>query len=66
MQTKIKNSPTYPSAGRVQSIALKLVFEREKLIKSFVSTKYKVISAKLENNLIAIFYLKNGKFKNNT
>ncbi len=66
MQTKIKNSPTYPSAGRVQSIALKLVFEREKLIKSFVSTKYKVISAKLENNLVAIFYLKNGKFKNNT
>ncbi|BAP39587.1 type I DNA topoisomerase [Metamycoplasma canadense] len=67
MQQKIKNAPTYPSAGRVQSIALKLVCDREKEIENFNPILYSKINVNLENNLNASLYLKQNKdFDDNT
>ncbi|VEU66231.1 DNA topoisomerase 1 [Mesomycoplasma conjunctivae] len=40
LNTKIKNAPTNPSAGRVQSVALKLVVDREKEIQAFIPYQY--------------------------
>src|SRR5690606_10593478 len=54
------------SAGRVQSVAVKLIIEREKEIKSFVPEEYWSISAKfsLEGELFdAKFYGVDGKKK---
>ncbi|MBR2044287.1 MAG: type I DNA topoisomerase [Clostridia bacterium] len=46
------------SAGRVQSVALKLVVDREREIESFVSEEYWTIDAKLfkQRNILAKFY----------
>ncbi|WP_174813141.1 type I DNA topoisomerase [Mycoplasma sp. 1654_15] len=45
LAAKIKNTPITPSAGRVQSVALKLVIDREKEINAFVPYHYFTISA---------------------
>ena len=53
------------SAGRVQSVATKIIVEREEEIKAFVPSEYWTISAKLKTaknrNFVASFYGKNGK-----
>ena len=53
------------SAGRVQSVATKIIVEREEEIKAFVPSEYWTISAKLKTaknrNFIASYYGKNGK-----
>ncbi|WP_412031323.1 type I DNA topoisomerase [Metamycoplasma buccale] len=56
MKRKVKNSPTNPSAGRVQSIALKLVCDKENEIEAFIPIKYSKIDAQLQENYIANFY----------
>lgn len=48
-----KTGKNWLSAGRVQTVALRLIVEREKEIKQFVSEKYWVIEAIFENNLRA-------------
>ncbi|WP_170149954.1 type I DNA topoisomerase [Mycoplasma struthionis] len=64
VKNKIKNSPVKPSAGRVQSIALKLVVDKEKEIEKFVPILYSKIDAKLVNGLEAsFFYKKNQDFE---
>ncbi|QJR44040.1 type I DNA topoisomerase [Mycoplasma miroungirhinis] len=65
MKQTTKNQPTNPSAGRVQSIALKLVCDREKEIENFKPIQYETISAEIENNVTAQLYLKPSVFKNN-
>lgn len=54
--SKVKNSPAKASAGRVQSIALKLVIDREKEISAFIPFKYDNIVAKLKNGLECQYY----------
>ncbi|AZZ65488.1 type I DNA topoisomerase [Metamycoplasma phocicerebrale] len=67
MKQKVKNTPTNPSAGRVQSIALKLVCDREKEIEEFNPIIYSKIFADLGNELKASLYLKDSKdFEDNT
>ncbi|WP_374847119.1 type I DNA topoisomerase [Metamycoplasma salivarium] len=61
MKEKIKNAPTIPSAGRVQSIALKLVCDREKLIQNFIPVLYSKIEASLSDGPIAVFYYPENK-----
>lgn len=48
--SKITNAPANASAGRVQSIALKLIIDREKEIENFIPIKYSTIDAKLANS----------------
>ncbi|BAH69613.1 hypothetical protein MBIO_0348 [Mycoplasmopsis fermentans PG18] len=57
MQKKISNSPRTPSAGRVQSIALKLVVDREDEINAFVPRGYHKVEAKLNETLSASIYI---------
>lgn len=61
---KIKNGL---SAGRVQSVALKLIIDREKEIQSFIETEYWTIEAthRKEKDFISKFYAfsENGKEK---
>ena len=61
MKEKIKNAPTIPSAGRVQSIALKLVCDREKLIQNFIPVLYSKIEASLIDDSVAVFYYPENK-----
>ena len=63
MRSKIKNYPISPSAGRVQSIALKIVIDKEKEIEKFVPIEYKTVSAKINEEVIAL--LDNGNYHNN-
>lgn len=56
MRNKVENTPTNPSAGRVQSIALELVVEREKEIEAFVPTEYYSLEAKILNNFTATYF----------
>ncbi|UUM19589.1 MULTISPECIES: type I DNA topoisomerase [unclassified Mycoplasma] len=51
MKNKIFNSPTNPSAGRVQSIALKLVVDREREIESFIPEYYSKLRAFFADNV---------------
>lgn len=53
MRKKINNTPMSPSAGRVQSIALKLVVERERLIDAFVPVQYVTAAAKINEEVSA-------------
>ncbi|SYV97742.1 DNA topoisomerase 1, partial [Mycoplasmopsis edwardii] len=56
MKLKFKNAPGIPTAGRVQSIALKLVVDREREIQAFVPEKYFKLNAKLVNNETLAYY----------
>ncbi|QSF13430.1 type I DNA topoisomerase [Mycoplasma sp. Mirounga ES2805-ORL] len=59
MKQKLSNSPTNPSAGRVQSIALKLIVDREKEIEAFVPVGYNKLEAVINNNISANIYFEN-------
>ncbi|MDZ7293520.1 type I DNA topoisomerase [Mycoplasmopsis pulmonis] len=61
MKHKFSNIPSAPSAGRVQSIALKLVIEREKLVENFVAQKYFNIIANLDQDYQALLYLEENQ-----
>ncbi|SJZ51767.1 type I DNA topoisomerase [Mycoplasmopsis verecunda] len=56
MRTKLKQAPGTPTAGRVQSIALKLIVDRENEIRAFVPEKYATLGAKLKNNEVLAYY----------
>ncbi|WP_416373956.1 DNA topoisomerase [Mycoplasmopsis felis] len=56
IKTKFKNSPGLPTAGRVQSIALKLVVDREKEINAFIPQQYFKLSAKLKDPTLAYYF----------
>lgn len=56
MKNKLSNSPTNPSAGRVQSIALKLVIDRERIIQAFIPEQYSKLTAILAQNKLEAFY----------
>jgi len=45
-----------PSAGRVQSVALKIICERQKEIEAFIPEKYYSITAELNNGLLLEAY----------
>ncbi|QJG67030.1 type I DNA topoisomerase [Mycoplasma phocoenae] len=66
IKNTVKNSPVVPSAGRVQSIALKLVCDREKEIEEYIPTKYEIIEAIIENDIVAQCYLKPSVMEKNT
>ena len=61
MRRKIYNSPVSPSAGRVQSIALKLVNERELQIEAFVPIQYKNVDAIISDDVKASLYFPEKK-----
>lgn len=56
MRSKIENTPTNPSAGRVQSIALELVVQREQEIDAFKPVEYYTLDAKILKNFVASYY----------
>ncbi|WLP85324.1 type I DNA topoisomerase [Mycoplasma seminis] len=56
MRVKLKQTPGVPTAGRVQSIALKLIVDRENEIRAFVPEKYATLSAKLLGNEVLANY----------
>lgn len=64
MIKKMSNYPEKPTAGRVQSIALKLVVDREKEIREFQPVLYSTIEAKINENISAIYYNTNSEFEN--
>lgn len=65
MTRKMSNYPTRPTAGRVQSIALKLVVDRENEIKSFKPILYSTINAIINKDIKATFYdNENKEFEN--
>ncbi|WP_025755476.1 type I DNA topoisomerase [Mycoplasmopsis cricetuli] len=57
LKNKIYNSPTTPSAGRVQSIALKLIIDREQEIEKFVPEKYSKLTAIFQNQSYQANYI---------
>lgn len=64
MAKKMSNYPVKPTAGRVQSIALKLVSDREKEIRNFVPIKYSTIEAQINDEIVAIYYNREGIYDN--
>ncbi|MGX9394954.1 type I DNA topoisomerase [Mycoplasma sp. 1781] len=67
MMQKVKNAPTNPSAGRVQSIALKLVCDREHEIETFDPIIYSKIEAIIDNDVnIPLYLKKDKKYEDNT
>ena len=64
MSKKMANYPTRPTAGRVQSIALKLVVDREREIRQFVPIQYATISAQITGDLEANYYNPAAEFEN--
>lgn len=64
MAKKMTNYPERPTAGRVQSIALKLVVDRENEIRAFVPVKYATIFAKINDEIQATYYNPNNSFEN--
>ncbi|MHA3839438.1 type I DNA topoisomerase [Mycoplasma sp. HF14] len=56
MRTKLKQAPGTPTAGRVQSIALKLIVDRENEIRAFVPEKYATLSADFGNDNFATYF----------
>ena len=63
LRRKIYGAPTSPSAGRVQSIALKLVIEKEKLIDAFVPVKYFQAQALIKDDYQAELYIEDSREK---
>ena len=61
MRRKVSNSPVSPSAGRVQSIALKLVVEREREIEAFVPVHYFTTDAIINEDVMANLYFPENK-----
>ena len=61
LRKKISNSPMKPSAGRVQSIALKFIIEKEKKIEAFVPYKYFKVQGLINENIVANLYNKDKK-----
>src|ERR1700690_4136645 len=51
------------SAGRVQTVALRLIVERERLIKAFIPREYWTIHARLQAAELPIFQAKLSKYK---
>ncbi|WGI36982.1 type I DNA topoisomerase [Mesomycoplasma lagogenitalium] len=66
LNSKIVNSPVQPSAGRVQSVALKLVIDRETEIENFIPVQYFTIEALSKDKLIFNYFNKDKKFHNNS
>lgn len=64
MIKKMANYPEKPTAGRVQSIALKLVVDKEKEIKNFIPIQYATISAQINDEITASYYNPQGSFEN--
>ncbi|BAP01011.1 DNA topoisomerase I [Mycoplasmopsis californica HAZ160_1] len=56
IKQKLSNSPTNPSAGRVQSIALKLIVDREAEIEAFIPRDYHKAIALINQNVKAIYF----------
>lgn len=63
LKSKIKNSTTKISGGRVQSVALLLIVEREREIRAFVPVEYFTVGAKIQEDVIA--ELNNGNYEGN-
>ncbi|MBN3534753.1 type I DNA topoisomerase [Mycoplasma procyoni] len=62
---KISNAPIQPSAGRVQSVALKLVIDREDEILAFIPKIYYTLEA-IHNKKVSFSYYNNeDKFEGN-
>ena len=61
MRKKVFNSPVSPSAGRVQSIALKLVVEREREIEAFVPVHYFTVDGVVNEDTLASLHFPNNK-----
>ncbi len=64
MAKKMSNYPTRPTAGRVQSIALKLIVEREAEIDAFVPVEYFNLDAKISEEVMAKYYNPNSEQDN--
>ncbi|MFV8469928.1 type I DNA topoisomerase [Mycoplasma sp. Sp48II] len=56
MRTKLKQAPGTPTAGRVQSIALKLIVDRENEIRAFIPEKYATLGAKIGKDNFAYYF----------
>lgn len=61
MRRKVTNTTSSPSAGRVQSIALKLVVEREREIEAFIPVQYITVDALISKDVEASLYFPNQK-----
>ncbi|MCP4336903.1 MAG: type I DNA topoisomerase [Mycoplasma sp.] len=61
---KLSDYPIRPTAGRVQSIALKLIVEREVKIDAFIPIKYFNLEAKISEDVIAKYYNPNSEQDN--
>ncbi|AAT27568.1 type I DNA topoisomerase [[Mycoplasma] mobile] len=59
MASKLSNYPTKPTAGRVQSIGLKLIIDRENEIKAFEPEKYHTLEAKISEDVVAEYFNSN-------
>lgn len=65
--SKIGNSPSTVSAGRVQSIGLKLVVDRDKEINEFKPVPYSIINANINDEMIANWFDENNQeFENSS
>lgn len=63
LRKKIKNNENKLSSGRVQTIFLKIVIDREDEILNFVPIKYSLIEAKINNETKAKYFSNNSKFE---
>ncbi len=64
MSQKMSNYPTRPTAGRVQSIALKLIVDREVEIDAFIPVEYFNVDAIINDEVTAKYYNPNSEEKN--
>ncbi len=64
MAQKMSNYPTRPTAGRVQSIALKLIVDKEVEIDAFVPVEYVNVEAIINEEVSAKYYNPNSTQKN--